>query len=780
MCFSFITWGQDNRLDVSLLDISQVTNQGEGGLYFAGSKNVNFNFSQRISPHGDCVDVVNGYAFVTWYKGGIENRNLMLSRKNLNVPNSNWVTIQFPHKHVGIRGELFKGTGTRGDSHNTAAIGVSTIDNTIHIIYDLHSYSASLLPTEFFNYSFSLKGKAFVPDNEFTLNIFNPKQTFLKQGQNYERLTYPMIHRADDGSLVARYRQGGSGNGNILMAHYNGTAWSNNWTYQVGTLPAPSTSSLYGGERFINGKFYSGFSIRYSANNSTTTSNGFINNSGFYYAYTNVIPKDQTAQWFDYKDNPITLPIRNNLDQSLDPVQFAQPSIDYGTATLPKTSSDPAWTVTKNGAIHFITRVDGRNVHYYKLPSDVNFKSNVGGLIPNPDVRGEIYSYKNHVFMAEIISGKLNIKTTLEGTNDWKIIYSGQENVNYNHFNAFIVDNKFYVYLMQNTGNNTPGIGDKRPLFFQEFLLSEVDSSTPITGVVDNGGGSNPVGNSDESDTESDVNALSAIQFEDFIEGNNQNETVRPGALAPFGYFDVTANNIFTNTSNLERFDYRPGTDVDIIRITSSTVPNTVGQVLVNSGSGEFLYYNVEILETGKYHIDINYGHGNANPRAIKFERVDENLENPQILANGSVIKTSNSFTMGTNTVTDATTGTIVSFDLEAGKYIIKATTVNSGPNYNWFQFVKEPEETVLSTNSFEKKGIEITLYPNPTTGTVYIDSKTQNINYKLYNLTGQLMQKGVITDGKVELSSQPKGFYLLHLIDTETENQTFKKIIIE
>ena len=461
------------RLSAILKSATKVTTDGEGGLFFAGEKNVNYKFGQRITPHGDCVDVVNGYAFVTWYKGGMDKRNLMLSRKNLNIENSPWITIEFPHQHVGQGGELLKGTGIRGDSHNTAAIGISTIDNTIHIIYDMHAYRKSLLPNDFFNYSVSKKDMAFVPDHEFTLEIFNAKRTYLKSGQNYERMTYPMIHRADDGSLIARYRKGGSGNGDILLAHYDGNSWSNNWIYHEGTLNLPNRNNMYGGERFLNGKFYSGFSIRYSTNNSSSTSNGYMLNSGLYYAYTNGIPKNNSVQWFDVNDNSISLPIRNNINPALDPVQIGQPGDDFGTATQPRSSNDPAWTVTENGAIHFVTRVDNINVHYYKKANDANFSKNAGGLIPNPSTRGELYSYKNHVFMVELIGGKVNIKTTLEGENNWDIIYTGQETTSYQHFDAFVENDKLYVYLMESTGNNTVGVGDKRPLYFQEFTLSE-------------------------------------------------------------------------------------------------------------------------------------------------------------------------------------------------------------------------------------------------------------------------------------------------------------------
>ena len=470
------------ELQTELLGATRVTNEGEGGLYFAGRRDVNYRFSQRITPHGDCVDVVNGYAFVTWYKGGMaDGRNLMLSRKNLNVANSDWVTIEFPHKHIGQGGELLNGTGIRGDSHNTAAIGVSTIDNTIHILYDMHAYRSSALPNDFFNYSVSKANTAFVPDNEFTLDIFNPKQNYLKQGENYERITYPMLHRADDGSLVARYRVGGSGNGDILMAHYNGTSWTDNWLFQRGMQPVPDRNSLYGGERFLNGRFYSGYAIRYSTNNDINTSNGFFINSGLYFAYTNEVPKGRSSQWFDVNDSPISIPIRNRLDETADPVKIAEPGTDHGVSEFPRTSADPSWTVTENGAIHFITRVDNINVHYYRAPGATTFSSNAGGLIPNPEVRGEMYSYKNHVFMVELIAGRIIVKTTLEGENNWKIVYTGREATRYNHFDAFVEGDRLYVYLMEDTQNNTPGEGDSRPLYFQVFELSEIDTVPEVT-----------------------------------------------------------------------------------------------------------------------------------------------------------------------------------------------------------------------------------------------------------------------------------------------------------
>tara|TARA_R110002051_G_scaffold95649_1_gene165605 strand:- start:46256 stop:48364 length:2109 start_codon:yes stop_codon:yes gene_type:complete len=559
------------KLSATLKSATKVSKEGEGGLYFAGTKDVNYRFSQRISPHGDCVDVVNGYAFVTWYKGGMDNRNLMLSRKNLNVADSPWVTIQFPHKHVGQSGELLKGTGIRGDSHNTAAIGVSTIDNTIHMIYDMHAYGKGSLPNDFFNYSVSKKEMAFVSDDEFTIDIFNTKRNFLKSGQDYERMTYPMIHRANDGSLVVRYRKGGSGNGDIFMAHYNGTSWSNNWLFHEGTLPLPNTNNMYGGERFLNGKFYSGFSIRYSTNNSTDTSNGYMLNSGLYYAYTNEVPENQSSQWFDVNDNPISLPIKNNIDPTKDPVQIAQPGDDFGTATNPKSSSDPAWTVTESGAIHFVQRVDNRNVHYYKLATDTNFSSNVDGLIPNPETRGELYSYKNHVFMVELLNGKVNIKTTLEGENNWEVIYTGQESTPFDHFDAFVENDKLYVYLMENTGNNIVGQGDKRPLYFQEFNLSET--------IVEEEG-----------------KPTVSIEAENFTTASNDINIGTNPSASDGRYIDAFASNQFLEY----KFDITEAGNYDVVLFVAvRNRDDSVMDVEIN----DQLYTNFLVAKTGDWNI---------------------------------------------------------------------------------------------------------------------------------------------------------------------------------
>lgn len=83
-----------------------------------------YKFGGSISAHGDSVKVYKHYVFMTWYKGGKLNREVMLSR--LNTQTGKVTTIEFPHKHTGFQGKWWI-----GESHNTIGLAVSPIDGTI-------------------------------------------------------------------------------------------------------------------------------------------------------------------------------------------------------------------------------------------------------------------------------------------------------------------------------------------------------------------------------------------------------------------------------------------------------------------------------------------------------------------------------------------------------------------------------------------------------------------------------------------------------------------------
>jgi hypothetical protein len=528
----------------------------DNALFFDGTQHNNSNpsgnyrFANRISPHGDCIDVVDGFVFVTWYQGGMDNRHLMLSRKKLDDPNADWVTIEFPHQHIG-----WQGNPNIGDSHNTAAIGICTIDETIHILYDMHAYTENSYPDDFFNYSVSIPNAAFVPDAEFNLSLFNPKQDYLKSGQNYERVTYPALHRADDGSLVTRYRRGGSGNGDIYMASYDGNSWSNNWLYADGSIPLPDRYSLYGQEKFLYGTFYSIFSIRYAQNDNYT------NNNGLYFAATDALPVTQSNQWIDVNGNSISMPIKN-----ADVVKIAEPSDDYGTTAAPRTSFDPAFTITESGAIHAVTRVDNANVHYYRGVGQTTFSSNSGGAIPFPQVRGDIFSHNNYVFMVELLGGRPVIKATPEGENNWEIIYSAiTEPTRFRHFDAVLDADKLYVYLMENIP------GDACPLHLQIFNLSEGIIDYPTFATID-------------------------IEAEDYDEGGQD-----------VAYHDTSSGN----SGGAYRTD-----DVDIEAKTTASN----GHAITEFKGNEWMQYTFQVDSAGLYTFNLIAANQNQDTSRMEVE----------------------------------------------------------------------------------------------------------------------------------------------------------------
>lgn len=152
------------------------------GLHFNGSKiggsdpdNGNpeaydFFFGRNISAHGDAVKTYKEYVFMTWYRGGKLDRHMMLSRYN--TITGTLATIEFPHRHTGFQNRWWI-----GESHNTIAVGISPLDGTIHLLYDMHAYSPTKpsdgsLAQDYFRYSYSIKDAASLPDDEFTLDKF--------------------------------------------------------------------------------------------------------------------------------------------------------------------------------------------------------------------------------------------------------------------------------------------------------------------------------------------------------------------------------------------------------------------------------------------------------------------------------------------------------------------------------------------------------------------------------------------------------------------------------
>ncbi len=442
------------------------------GLYFDGaqtSKNApnngtgkyDFIFGSRITPHGDCIKEYNGYVFMTWYRGGKLDRHVMLSRYNTRT--GVLKTIEFPHQHGGFQNQWWL-----GESHNTIAIGVCPIDGTIHMLYDMHSYdenrpSDGSLKNDYFRYTYSKKNAATVPDSEFNINQFvkdsdgDYKHIDMKSGVDYRSLTYPNFFLNKKGELFMWIREGGNNNGAYKFCKYDGNSWSDFKQFNI--MNAKSRSGvnynwgLYGDIKFSGGKMRIGFSTRYSNNNDI-----YKYNNGFHYAYSD--DPNGLNQWKDHAGKSVSLPVINPDIIKISEPGNQVPSSGANSVTM---SSGSDWITTDNDDIHFVTRVNGSdgkwvNVHTYKKAGESSFKTATN--FPG----GNLYAYKNDVYLIGLAGGRVFVEKAPGGTNNWTRIFQAPSGTkNFRHGNVYIDNGKLYFYLMESKSGNA------QPIYLQIY-----------------------------------------------------------------------------------------------------------------------------------------------------------------------------------------------------------------------------------------------------------------------------------------------------------------------
>ena len=273
---------------VKLVEQSVVTDEGLHFWYPNGEKA--YHYAASISPRGDCYTVAKGYVFFGWYKGGMDKRDLMISRKK--IGSGEWVTVQLPHKNTLI------GAKRRwGESHNTISVGVSTKDGTIHIFYDHHN--------DPLKYIVSTKGSAFVADREFTSRIFERTRDHLAEGEPV-RITYPKVTENGLGDIILNYRKGSAVGGNEMVHVYNGDKWSRAKMVIKGSdasIPEAKKNYPYGVPVIANGEIYYGFSGRWREEKA-----GGALNKGVYLAKCG---PTMTDDWEDPQGRKHKLPIED-------------------------------------------------------------------------------------------------------------------------------------------------------------------------------------------------------------------------------------------------------------------------------------------------------------------------------------------------------------------------------------------------------------------------------------------------------------------------------------
>ncbi|MBB3696625.1 BNR-4 repeat-containing protein [Flammeovirga yaeyamensis] len=459
-------------------------------LYFDGVKNQNstnddpnsaydYAYGNSINPHGDCIKTYKEYVFMTWYQGGKDNRHVMLTRYNTSTGSIK--TIEFPHRHTGLSGKWWI-----GETHNTIAIGISPINGTIHLAYDMHAYSNSgNFVNDYFRYSYSEENVAELTDDEFTLDKFvkdpidgdyrHCTMSGVRNASNFSKMTYPKFFLNTEGELFLCMRKGTSHDGAMMYIKYDDS--ENKWGLFEGVTALGAQSkgethdwSIYGNMKFAGGKMRLGFQRRLR-----NGSDKFQYQNGVYYAYSD----DPTGAslWKNYKGEPMTLPL-----VKAEEVLIFEPG-DYVETTqqnMVHIVGGFDFEVTDRGDEHIVSQVKDKQfnvtkkLHTYRKAGDSEFTTveyNAGS---------ELYTSGNDIYVIGLKNGRVNIVKTQGGTSNFQEVYQHTTGPTFDKGIVHVSDGKLYYYLKENGGS-----GDQRTTYLQVFDLDIKPFNVGLTYPLD-------------------------------------------------------------------------------------------------------------------------------------------------------------------------------------------------------------------------------------------------------------------------------------------------------
>ncbi len=409
-------------------------------------------YGSTISPHGDCFTVSNGYIFFGWYKGGMSNRKLMLSRKK--IGSDKWTHVEFDH-----RNRLISRPGDRspnapavlGNTHQTITVAVSKKDQRVHIFYDHHN--------DPLNYIVSKKNIAFGSDSNFKRSNFEGTRNTLAPKEKLV-ITYPEVNRNDNGDLILNYRKGNSHGGSEFIHVYNGTSWTRSQIALQGfkgSIKPKDQNYAYGETTYGNGSFYYSFSVRWDKNKAL--------NEGVYAAQAG---DRMTGKWKPIigVDKEYSLPIKD-----YSPFLIDMPKTEGNLGS----SSTAQMAVTENGDMQIGYKGSRKNSKYFytytRKAGDRNFKKHIGVYI-------DAKASGNKFYATSISGNKIVIKSNKPGLVKQTVEAEIRTDYNLGKFVEFI-DNGILYIIVDVRANS-----DKHEVRCYEFKLGSgtidpVPTSTP-------------------------------------------------------------------------------------------------------------------------------------------------------------------------------------------------------------------------------------------------------------------------------------------------------------
>jgi len=750
-----------------------------------------FYFGRNISAHGDCIKTYGDYVFMTWYLGGKAERNVMLTRYNLKTGTS--ATIQFPHRHTGYQNKYWI-----GESHNTIAVGVSPLDGSIHLLYDMHSYSSTRpsdgsLSNDYFRYSYSIANAASLADADFTLDKFvnSPSGDYkhLRMPGSapqsaFVALTYPKFFLNDAGDLFMYMREGGNDNGAYKFCKYNATnsTWSNFTNFNILNAKAqgePYNWGLYGDIKYVNGKMRIGFQRR-----SSNATDKFIYQNGVYYAYSD--DQNGFTGWKNHQGQGFNLPLIN-----ADFIKVMEPG-DYVQGTNVDAISIVGgfdWTVTDNGDVHIISSVRdnqfnvAKNLHTYKPAGATDFITTTafsGGE--------ELYASGTNIYIIGLNSaGRVFVQKAEGGTSNFTKVYEATSGRVFDHGQVYISNGKLFYYLMEKK------TGNAQPLYLQIIDLDIVPDPFRVSLTSPSDGANYNIGETVQiaANAVDENGSISKVEFK--VNGAVFGEdTTAPYSL---DWTPTVAGNY-----SLQAVAYN-ATNATV----SSTAINVNFKIFDPTDlSGNI--YRVKNFVTGKYmhsvgsdvvqsDTDANVVAGDKEWEFVKsgvsnYVNIDSRRSGILRAAGSPVGDVINTGFSAPNTDTDKQWEVIYnndgtySFKVGNGtRYLYHSTNgiiehiANSDDRSKWIL-----ESTTLSNKDFSTKKASITIYPNPVRDyfTVALDGVT-NATIRIYDVLGKQLYENKLEDGKITIENKGRfksGFYLINILSDKQEY--FSKFVVK
>ncbi len=102
--------------------------------------------------------------------------------------------------------------------------------------------------------------------------------------------------------------------------------------------------------------------------------------------------------------------------------------------------------------------------------------------------------------------------------------------------------------------------------------------------------------------------------------------------------------------------------------------------------------------------------------------------------------------------------------------------TFASGQVEDYTVNITAPAARTIETSKQKEITNDIVVYPNPTTSILNVNSISEDATYKIYNVIGQTIMKGKLSNNSINVSSIAEGNYLLEITDKETT--TIKRFI--